>query len=184
MGTSRSGDGDSDRRIGVAAGAGPVRRLGGQLMVRVGIPGLKDLRLGHLVLDVNGTLTDRGRLLDGVVPRLARLGEDLAIHLLSADTYGHAEEVAAAAGGTFRRVRSGDEKQTYVDRLGADRIAAIGNGRNDVTMLRSVALGIVVVGAEGASAAAILAADVVTTSAVEALDLLLDAEPLAATLRP
>jgi soluble P-type ATPase len=31
-------------------------------MLRVAVPGAAELRLEHLVLDVNGTLTDRGRL--------------------------------------------------------------------------------------------------------------------------
>lgn len=153
-------------------------------MLRVSVPGAEDLLLEHLLLDVNGTLTDRGHLLDGVVARLIRLREDVAIHVLSADTYGNAQQAATAVRGAFHRVDTGDEKRIYVERLGAGRVAAVGNGRNDAPMLGSAALGIVVVGPEGASGAAVLAADVVTTSVVAALDLLLDGKPLGATLRP
>ena len=39
----------------------------------VSIPGRPDLRLEHLLLDVNGTLTNRGVLLDVVKGRLERL---------------------------------------------------------------------------------------------------------------
>jgi P-type E1-E2 ATPase len=152
-------------------------------MLHVPIPGRDALALEHLVLDVNGTLTDRGALIDGAAPRLDALRATLALHVLSADTYGTAEEVAARAGAAFRRVSRGEEKRAYVDRLGATGVAAIGNGANDAAMLGAVALGIAVVGPEGAAAAALAAADVVTGSILAALDLLIEPTALAATLR-
>ena len=153
-------------------------------MLIVAVPGAAELRLEHLVLDVNGTLTDRGRLLDGVPERLRTVGSVLALHVVSSDTYGNAQEIAAGAGATFRRVAHGDEKRAVVERLGAAATAAIGNGRNDVAMLRAAALGIAVVGPEGANGGALAAADVVAGSIGAALDLLADPQALAATLRP
>jgi soluble P-type ATPase len=50
-------------------------------------------------------------------------------------------------------------------------------------MLGHVALGIAVIGAEGASAATVARADIVCRSIVEALDLLADPRTIAATLR-
>jgi P-type E1-E2 ATPase len=154
------------------------------LMLHVAVPGRDALDLEHLVLDVNGTLTDRGRLLDGVGPRLTALRASLTLHVLSADTYGNAEEIAAVAGATYRRVEHGDEKRAHVDRLGAARTAAIGNGANDAAMLAAAALGIAVIGPEGTGTAALAAADVLAGSIVVALDLLADPTALAATLRP
>ena len=153
-------------------------------MLHVPVPGADELRLEHLVLDVNGTLTDRGRLLDGVAERLRTVGSVLALHVVSSDTYGNAEEIAAGAGAAFRRVTHGDEKRAFVERLGPAATAAVGNGRNDVAMLRAAALGIAVIGPEGANAAALAAADVVAGSIRAALDLLADPQALAATLRP
>jgi soluble P-type ATPase len=152
-------------------------------MLQVAIPGSEDLLLEHVVVDVNGTLTDRGRPIDGVRGRLARVATAMEIHVLSADTYGNAEEIAALAGATFRRVRHGDEKRAYLERLGAGRAAAVGNGDNDAPMLRAAALGIAVIGPEGAGAAALAAADIVAGTILVALDLLVDPQALAATLR-
>ena len=59
----------------------------------------------------------------------------------------------------------------------------IGNGANDVLVLEGAALGIAVIGPEGASSAALRAADVVCASIVDALDLLLEPRALTATLR-
>jgi len=148
------------------------------------IPGRSALEVEHLLLDVNGTLTNRGELIGGVEEKLRRLGQTLVAHLLSADTFGSLALVASTLGVRSRVVRSGDEKAAFVRELGPQRCVAIGNGANDTEMLARAALGITVVGAEGAATAAMLAADVVCTSIGDALDLLLDDRALAATLRP
>jgi len=150
----------------------------------IAIPGRPPLELEHLLLDVNGTLTDRGELIDGVADKLGRLGETLEAHLLSADTFGSLADVASALGVRSTTVLDGEEKLALVRELGPERCAAIGNGANDARMLAEAALGIVVIGGEGAASAAIQAADVVCASIGAALDLLLDQQALAATLRP
>jgi soluble P-type ATPase len=148
------------------------------------IPGRGTLAVEHLVLDVNGTLTDRGTLIEGVAERLARLLAGLEVHLLSADTFGSLGDVSEAIGVPFTRIGTGEDKRRIVVELGADRCVAIGNGANDAAMLETAALGIVVMGPEGAAGRAIAAADVVCGSIVDALDLLLDERALVATLRP
>ena len=148
------------------------------------VPGGQRLELDHLVLDLNGTLSERGSLIAGVEERLRRLSVDLDLHLVTADTRGTAARLAAELPVSISPITRGSEKAAYVQRLGAGRTAAIGNGRNDEAMLRTAALGIAVVGPEGAATAALLAADVVTNSVVDALDLLLDPATLASTLRP
>jgi P-type E1-E2 ATPase len=150
----------------------------------VDIPGSEPLRLDHLVLDVNGTLTDRAELIDGVEDRVRRLREALEVKLVSADTRGNLDAIAETLGLGAERISRGEEKRAYIERLGAERCAAIGNGANDEPMLRAARLGIAVLGREGASATSVRAADVVCTSIVDALDLLLDRDALASTLRP
>jgi P-type E1-E2 ATPase len=154
------------------------------MALRVEITGRGVLELEHVVLDVNGTLTDRGVLVEGVVERLVRLGEELSVHLLSADTFGTLGEIAVALGVEPTRIGCGEDKRRIVEQLGPPRCACVGNGANDASMLEAAALGIAVVGPEGAAGAAVRAADVVCTSILDALDLLLDERALRATLRP
>jgi len=135
------------------------------------------------VLDVNGTLADRGALIGGVAERLARLGGIVQLHLLSADTFGTLGEIATSVGARATIVASGDDKRRLLAELGEDRCAAIGNGANDALMLEAAALGIAVIGPEGAAGAALRAADVACRSILDALDLLLDERALRATLR-
>jgi soluble P-type ATPase len=74
-------------------------------------------------------------------------------------------------------------KAEYIRDLGPEGCVAIGNGRNDQTMLKEASLGIAVVQAEGASIEAVLSADVLSRNIIEALDLLLNPLRLTATLR-
>ena len=154
------------------------------MTLSVPIPGRAGLRLDHLVLDVNGTLTNRGVLIDGVSERLGRLRDALEIRLVSADTFGTLGSIAERLGVAAVSAVSGEDKLGVLDGLGRDRCAVIGNGANDVLVLEAAALGLAVLGPEGASAAALRSADVVCASAADALDLLLDPQALSATLRP
>lgn len=155
-----------------------------EVTLSVEIPGRIPLCLEHLLLDLNGTLTDRGDLINGVSERLAALEKALDVHLLSADTFGALERVAAELRVRTRTVATGQEKVRYVAELGAERCVAIGNGANDAAMVEAAELGIAVVGPEGAAAETVRMADVVCGSILHALDLLLDERVLVATLRP
>ena len=154
------------------------------MTLSVSIPGLAELHLEHLLVDVNGTLTNRGELLDGVEARLGRLSNALDIRLVSADTFGTLDTVAARMNLTAVRASTGEDKLRLLEELGRERCAVIGNGSNDALVLEAAAIGFAVIGPEGASAAALRSADVVCASATDALDLLLDPKALSATLRP
>jgi P-type E1-E2 ATPase len=154
-----------------------------RMTLRVEVPGRQALELEFLLLDVNGTLSDRGELLEGVAERLVALGGQLEPRLLSADTFGTLAEVAARVSARAQAVADGEEKLQVVRELGAARCVAVGNGANDALMLREAGLGVAVVGPEGVSSAAVAAADVVCGSILTALDLLQEPRALAATLR-
>ena len=154
------------------------------MTVSVPIPGRGELRLEHLLLDVNGTLTKRGALIEGVEPRIDVLRETLDIRLVSADTFGTLDAIAERLRVGAMRAATGEDKLRVLNEWGRERSAVIGNGANDVLVLEAAAVGFAVLGPEGASAAALRSADVVCASAADALDLLLDPKALSATLRP
>jgi soluble P-type ATPase len=76
-----------------------------------------------------------------------------------------------------------EQRAEHVRRLGAESVVAVGDGANDARMLRDAALGIAVIGGEGAPGATIGEADVVVTDLLAALDPLIHPRRLAATLR-
>jgi len=154
--------------------------------IDVRVPGFGLLDLAHLVLDFNGTLAIDGRLLPGVKRRLDRLARVLRIHVVTADTFGKARASLANLDCRLEILGRGAEdraKAAYVRRLGAERVACIGNGRNDRLMLRAARLGLAVIQAEGAAAQTLAAADLVLPSIIDALDLLQRPRRLVASLR-
>lgn len=111
-------------------------------MLRIPIPRGEDLHLKHLVADVNGTLSDRGRIIPGVEERLRRLSGDLQLHVLSAETFGTAEAIAEDLGARLGIVRTGVDKGAYVEQLTASQCVAMGNGANDAPMFEVAGLSI------------------------------------------
>lgn len=155
-------------------------------MIALDIPGFGPLALEHLVLDYNGTLAVDGRLLPGVAEALAALAADLSIHVITADTFGLAREQLAGLPLQLHIAPvegQAETKLAFIVGLGADKVAAIGNGRNDRRMVEAAALGIGLVQREGGAVATLAKADLVCTSILDALDLLRHPKRLTATLR-
>ncbi|EJW09844.1 hypothetical protein A33M_0939 [Rhodovulum sp. PH10] len=155
-------------------------------MLTIDIPGRNPLALQNLVLDYNGTIACDGALLPGVAPAVEELRQVLAVHVLTADTFGSAGAQLAPLGVALALIPPGGQaeaKAAFVEKLGADTVVAIGNGANDAAMLARAALGIAVIEGEGAAGAALRAADVVVTDIRHAFDLLLKPLRLKATLR-
>jgi soluble P-type ATPase len=155
-------------------------------MLEVNIPGYRTMALFFLVLDYNGTIACDGRLMAGVKERLEQLSRSLAIHILTADTFGSVQK--EMTGIPCEVVVIGKENQTeakadYVRQLGLQKTVSVGNGRNDAQMLKESVLGIAVIQEEGTSVETLVAADIATRSILDALDLLLHPLRLTATLR-
>jgi soluble P-type ATPase len=155
-------------------------------MITLSVPGFGELQLDHLVMDYNGTLAVDGELVRGVNEKLAVLAEDLSLHVLTADTFGHAKSALAGIDCEVLILPKENQdigKLAYVQRLGPDRCVCIGNGRNDGLMLKESALGIAVILEEGAFMKTLCSSDIVCTGIISALDLLLHPLRLTATLR-
>ena len=155
-------------------------------MIELNIPGMGVIQLEHLVCDVNGTLALDGRLVDGVARALNALRDRLQIHLVTADTHGRQAEIDRQLNLEATRLQPGDEagqKAAYVRQLGAQRVAAVGQGANDAGMLKAATLGIGILSPEGLSTAALASADLVVPDILSALSLLEKPMRIVATLR-
>ena len=155
-------------------------------MIAVEIPGNQTLRLEHLVLDYNGTLAIDGELIPHVAERLRALSANLAIHVVTGDTFGHARDALSGLPCSLTVLpakRQARAKLDYVENLDPRVTVCIGNGANDRLMLLACRLGIAVVQREGAAGKTIGVADVVVPSILDALDLLMHPLRLVATLR-
>jgi len=152
-------------------------------MIRIDIPQRGILELEHAVFDINGTLAVDGNVIPGVAERLRALGELLSIHAMTAGSHGNLDEIERVLGIPLRRIATGEEKYQFVQQLGPAKVVAIGNGMNDVGMLRVAALDIAVLAGEGVATMACQSADVLALGPLDAIDLLLKPKRLIATLR-
>ena len=155
-------------------------------MIQIDIPGFEKLSLVHAVFDYNGTLAADGKMIKNVLKRLVKLGEQIDIHVITADTFGMAASQLKGIPvklSILKKTNEDEQKQIYIQNLGADRVAAFGNGNNDRSMLQAARIGIAVIGKEGCSAMAIQSSDIIVTSILDGLDLLLQPLRCKATLR-
>ena len=155
-------------------------------MINLTIPGREVLQLYHLILDMNGTLTTDGLLLEGVAERLEQLKSKLNIYLLTANTFGTGTQVAEELGIELFTVSSAkgcQDKADFAAALEPAGVIAIGNGYNDKDMFKQAELSIAVIGQEGCCVAALLNADIVVSNINDALDLLNNPLRIIADLR-
>lgn len=155
-------------------------------MVRLDIPGFGSLALSYLVLDYNGTLAVDGHVLEGAHEELVAIAGHLDIHVVTGNSYGDVETRLAGWNVQLTclpALGQAQAKRSYVEKLGANRTVAIGNGRNDAPMLRAAALGIAVLGSEGLATDAAKDADILVRHVVDAIGLLLHPTRLIASLR-
>lgn len=155
-------------------------------MIEVDIPGFGQVRLMHLVSDFTGTLSFDGGLLPGVKERLDAIAGLLKVYIFTADTFGKARAELESVQCELHVLDGQDhdvQKEEYVRKLGAEGVVAVGNGNNDRLMLKTARIGIAVCLAEGCAKDAYISADIVVTTPLDAIDLLLNPKRLKATLR-
>lgn len=154
------------------------------------IPGFGTLQITDVVTDYTGTLSCDGVLSEGVKPLLQQLAELIHIHVLTSDTFGTVRAQLEGVPLTLKILEGSghdEQKEAYVRGIGADRVAAFGNGNNDRMMLRAVreagGLAVAVDNGEGYAADAFTAANILIHGATSALGLLLNEKRCKATLR-
>jgi soluble P-type ATPase len=152
---------------------------------KIDIPGWGSLEIKNLVLDLNGTITESGEFIPGVMERVEKFHEaGLKIYVLSGDTRGTIrvafEDIPAVEAVI---TKTAEDKRDFVESIGPLSTVCVGNGNIDVEMFKIARLSICTIQAEGATTPAIVNADIVVTHIDQALEILLDDEKLVATLR-
>ena len=155
-------------------------------MISIDIPGWGNLEVEYVIFDLNGTLTEDGKVLPGVKERIQAISEWVKVYILTADTLATAIETLQDLQVELVIIPGENSKRGKVDflmTLRPEATVAIGNGSNDQLMLQESALGIAVLQGEGMSRAAMENADIIVKDISDAFDLLLKPKRLIATLR-
>ncbi len=154
--------------------------------IKIDINNYKNITLEHLVLDYNGTLAKDGIVKDGVKNLLPSLSELFQVYVITADTFGSVHKQLEGFDVSVKVLKGENhtiEKAEFIKTLGASSCAAVGNGNNDMQMLKTAELGIAIVGDEGCATATLLESDLVCSSIEDALELFSNPKRLIATLR-
>lgn len=151
------------------------------------IPNYKRLEIENILLDINGTIQFSGKISEELKEKIIELKQKFQIILISADTRGNLKEIASELGVNYEKLTKKrserEQKEKIVEKYNKENTIAIGNGNNDELMLKKAALGIAIIGSEGASIKAITSADIIVTNPIDAIDLILEEKKLIATLR-
>ncbi len=155
-------------------------------MLTYKIPGRDEIKIENIVFDYNGTIAIDGSVIDGVKELIEELANHLNVYILTADTYGTVREECKKISAeiiSFTDENTGLEKKKIVDELGADKSICIGNGFNDIDMFETAAIAIATIEGEGACTKLLLAADIVTRSIEDAIEIVLCENKMKAILR-
>ncbi|MEO1928106.1 MAG: HAD family hydrolase [Nautiliaceae bacterium] len=151
--------------------------------MKIEIPNIGIKEIKYIVLDYNGTIAKDGKVKNSVKEILREL-KDFEIFVITADTHGSAKENLKECDVKLQILKTSNhtkEKEEFVKSL--KNVFAVGNGSNDLLMLKEAEVGVCVIEDEGASVKSLLNADVVCRSIEEALGLVLKPKRLIATLR-
>jgi len=152
--------------------------------MKVDIPGEGELELKTLILDMNGTVAVKGQIVEGVKERLNTLKEHgMEIVLFSGDTRGNAAELTEELNIGWVQTATAEEKRDSAMKLNPETCVTIGNGLIDEKLFQTVRLSILTLQAEGVHFKTLQSADIITTSVLDALDLLIDERTLISTIR-
>ena len=138
------------------------------------------------MLDFNGTLAVAGKLIDGVREALSGLANKPEIHIITGNTFGTTMEEWKGIPCKITLLdaeNQGLEKEKYSMGLNPLTVIGIGNGRNDMLMIKAAAIGIVVIQKEGGASETLAVADIICTSVIDALEAINNPKSLMATLR-
>lgn len=155
-------------------------------MIEISIPGFGEVKIAHIVMDYNGTMACDGIVFEGLKSLVEILSNQVELHVITADTFGIAEEQLKDFPVTRSILPESSQdkaKLMYVEQLGCDNCVAIGNGRNDRAMLDAAKIGIVLLQEEGAAVKSVMAADIMCRDIRSALSLFTEHKRLTATLR-
>jgi soluble P-type ATPase len=125
-------------------------------------------------------------LIAGLREKLESLASMAEVHVITADTFGNAASQLEGINCKLVILSEGDQsaqKEEYVGMLGSESCIAVGNGRNDASMLQNAAIGIAVIGPEGCAGDSLRNAHIVCNSIHDVLGLIVNPGRMKATLR-
>lgn len=148
------------------------------------IPEVGEIELNKIVLDLNGTLAVNGSLVPGVKEKIAELRKlGFEMTLFTGDQRGNAKDLCEDLDINLKIAKTGQEKREAMKDFPKENTVAIGNARIDIGTFENARFSIATLQAEGIHTEILNHVDVIVPSIIDAFDLLLDVNRMAATMR-
>jgi len=148
------------------------------------IPKGETIEINTIVLDLNGTLTVKGKLEDSTKDLIKQLkNKNFRLVLISGDIRGNAKTIADELGIDLYLGSTSDEKAQQMQQFNKNTTAAIGNARIDIGTFENAKLSIATLQAEGIHTEIIKHVDIIVPSIDDALSLFINKKSLEGTLR-
>lgn len=154
-------------------------------MIEINIPGYKNIRIKNIVFDYNGTLAVDGIPLAKSIEHLKNLNKKVNVYVLTADTFGTSKKYLPDEI-SLKIIGQNDQqfkKRDFVQSLGANETIAVGNGLNDILMVKIAVLGVAILDKEGCANPTLKNADLIYKNIIDFLESLENKKRIIATLR-
>ena len=145
-------------------------------MIFIERPDQGNLEIDFILIDFEGTLASDRRVHPKAKDKINLLSKRAKIYILTQEGKEQVIEVLRKVKAEIIHFAERDVSARKLDllrQLDANRVVAIGNGRDDASMIEEAAFGICVISREGTAAETIQKADVVVSNILDALDFLL-----------
>ena len=148
------------------------------------IPNRENFEIKTIVLDLNGTLSIRGKIVSGAAKRIKKLEKlGYKIILLTGNQRGNADKLCKSLGMEYKICKNAEEKENAILSLEPEHCAAIGNARIDIGTFKHAKISILTLQKEGIHVDVIPFTDIIVPSVVDALDLFIDKDSFIATMK-
>ncbi len=145
-------------------------------MISILRPGEEPIQIEFILLDFEGTLATDRRVHPKAKDKINLIAKHVKIYILTSGEKEKIAEVLRKVKAEVLRLSEGEasrEKITLLHQLGPHKVAAIGNGADDISVVEEAALGIAIMNKEGTSSELIRKADLVFMNILDALDFFL-----------
>lgn len=147
-------------------------------------PNNKTIEIENIILDLNGTLANYGRVSERSKELLQQLKQlNYNIVLISGDIRGNASIIAKELDITLLLGADSQEKAQQMQLFDKEKTVAIGNARIDIGTFQNAIISIATLQSEGIHVGILKYVDIIVPSIEDALNLFIEPKALEGTLR-
>ncbi len=152
--------------------------------MKFNIPELGELEIKNIILDLNGTLGNYGKVKQTTKDLLLKLKQEgYNLILISGDIRGNAADLAKELNLELLIGKNSKEKAIQAKKFDKNKTASIGNARIDIGTFENSVLSIATLQNEGIHTGIIKYVDIIVTDIDDALRLFLNKKALEGTMR-